>query len=148
MLAWLLAATSITAVDAELAFARDAQRIGQWTAFRKYADETAVMFNPQAVWARDFLASQKDPSKAITWAPSESWVSCDGRTAINRGPWRSPIGGKGYFTTVWVREEKLEVDLRRWGYAREAYGAFREIRVFSARAAAANRKFAENIVRK
>ena len=29
-----------TAVDAERAFARDAKRIGQWTAFRKYADET------------------------------------------------------------------------------------------------------------
>ena len=43
-----------TAVDAERAFARDAQRIGQWTAFRKYADQDAVMFTPQAVWVRDF----------------------------------------------------------------------------------------------
>ena len=33
---------------------RDAQRIGQWTAFRKWADRDAVMFTPQAVWARDF----------------------------------------------------------------------------------------------
>ena len=44
-----------TAVDAELAFARDAQRIGQWTAFRKWADRDAVMFTPQAVWAQHFL---------------------------------------------------------------------------------------------
>ena len=29
-------------------------RIGQWTAFRKYAGDTAVMFTPQAVWAQDF----------------------------------------------------------------------------------------------
>ena len=98
------AAASTSAVDAERAFARDAQRLGQWTAFRKYADETAVMFNPQAVWAHDFLAPLKDPPKAMRWSPSESWVSCDGRTAINRGPGRSLTGGQGYFTTVWVRQ--------------------------------------------
>ena len=62
MLALLLAAAAATpaiaqgsparsAVEAERAFARDAQRLGQWTAFRKYADLDAVMFNPQAVWA-------------------------------------------------------------------------------------------------
>jgi hypothetical protein len=106
MLVWVIAAASMTAVDAERAFARDAQRIGQWTAFRKYADETAVMFNPQAVWAHEFLASLKDPPKAARWAPSESWVSCDGRTAINRGTWTASARRKGYFTTVWVREGK------------------------------------------
>ena len=106
MLVWLIAAASMTAVDAERAFARDAKRIGQWTAFRKYADETAVMFNPQAVWAHEFLAPLKDPPKALSWGPSESWVSCDGRAAINRGPWTSPAGSKGYFTTVWFREDK------------------------------------------
>jgi hypothetical protein len=34
MLALLIAATSVTAVDAERAFARDAKRLGQWSAFR------------------------------------------------------------------------------------------------------------------
>ncbi len=53
--ALLLAAATPTAIDAEIAFARDAQRIGMWTAFRKYADRDAVMFTPQAVWARDYL---------------------------------------------------------------------------------------------
>ena len=47
---------------------RDAQRIGQWTAFRKYADRDAVMFTPQAVWAREFLKGRKDPPKAIALA--------------------------------------------------------------------------------
>ena len=102
----LVFAASLTAVDAERAFARDAQRMGQWTAFRKWADETAVMFNPQAVWAHEYLATVKDPPKSISWGPSESWVSCDRQTAINRGPWTSPSGAKGYFTTVWVREAK------------------------------------------
>jgi hypothetical protein len=105
MLLLLVAAASITALDAERAFAADAKRIGQWTAFRKYADETAVMFTPQAVWAQEFLAPLKDPPKAISWRPSDSWVSCDGRTAINRGPWTSASGKvHGYFTTVWFRE--------------------------------------------
>lgn len=103
----LLAAASVTAVDAERAFAADAREIGQWTAFRKYADDTAVMFNPQAVWATEFLAPLKDPPKSVSWGPSDSWVSCDGRTAINRGPWTSASRKtQGYFTTVWMRSGK------------------------------------------
>jgi hypothetical protein len=107
MIDLLLAASLATAIDAEHAFAGDAQRIGQWTAFRKYADESAVMFTPQAVWAHEFLGPLKDPPKAISWGPSDSWVSCDGRTSINRGPWNSASGkSHGYFTTVWVRGGK------------------------------------------
>jgi hypothetical protein len=102
--ALLLAASVPTAVDAENAFARDAQRIGQWTAFRKYADRDAVMFTPQAVWARDFLQDRKDPPKSVNWRPTDSFVSCDGRTAVNTGPWFGPRGAAGgYFTTVWQR---------------------------------------------
>ena len=100
----LLAASAATAIDVEHAFAADAQRIGQWAAFRKYADRDAVMFTPQAVWARDFLKDRKEPAKAVRWWPAHSFVSCDGRTAVNTGPW---IGGDGvhhgYFTTVWQR---------------------------------------------
>ena len=73
MLSLLLAAAAAaapTAVDAERAFAADAQRIGQWTAFRKYADRDAVMFTPQAVWAHEFLKDRKDPPKAVAWRPT------------------------------------------------------------------------------
>jgi hypothetical protein len=102
--ALLLAASVPTAIDAEYAFARDAQRIGQWTAFRKYADRDAVMFTPQAVWARDFLRDRKDPPKSVNWRPTDSFVSCDGHTAVNTGPWFKPGGALGgYFTTVWQR---------------------------------------------
>lgn len=102
--ALLLAAAAPTAIDAEKAFALDAQRLGQWSAFRKYADRDAVMFTPQAVWARDFLADRKDPPKAISWRATRSFVSCDGRTAVNSGPWFTPNGKlAGYFTTVWQR---------------------------------------------
>ena len=108
MIAAFLLATApvVAALDVERAFAADAQKIGQWTAFRKYADHDAVMFTPQAVWVRDFLADRKDPPKSVRWAPAHSFVSCDGRTAVNTGPWRAADGvHHGYFTTVWQRSE-------------------------------------------
>ena len=102
--ALLLTAAAPSAIDAEYAFAADAQRIGQWSAFRKWSDRDAVMFSPQAVWARDFLADRKDPPKSIRWQPAHSFVSCDGRTTVNTGPWFTPKGKlAGYFTTVWQR---------------------------------------------
>ena len=100
------AAATPTAVDAERAFSRDARRNGQWTASRAYADPDAVMFTPQAVWARDFLRGRKDPPAALSWSPNASYVSCDGRMAVNTGPWQS-VGGEqhGFFTTVWQHEK-------------------------------------------
>jgi hypothetical protein len=116
--ALLIAAAAPNAVDAELAFARDAQRIGQWSAFRKWTHRDAVMFTPQAVWARDFLKDRKDPPKAIRWRPAHSFVSCDGRTAVNTGPWWKADGTVGgYFTTVWQRTE------RGWRWAYDGGGA-------------------------
>jgi len=104
--ALLLAAAAPTAIDAERAFAREAQRIGQWSALRKYADQDAVMFVPQAVWARDFLRGKKDPPQSERWWPTSSFSSCDGRTAVNRGSWAAPRGSKqGKFTTVWQRDK-------------------------------------------
>jgi hypothetical protein len=104
--ALLLAATVPSAVDAEYAFALDAQHMGQWTAFRKWADKDAVMFDPQAVWARDSLKGRKDPPHAVRWWPAHSFVSCDGRTAVNSGPWIAADGKRhGYFTTVWQRTD-------------------------------------------
>ena len=114
MIAALLIASApvATAVGAELAFARDAQKIGQWTAFHKWADKDAVVFTPQAAWVRDAIPT-KDPPKAITWRPAHSFVSCDGRTAVNTGPWWT-VDGKpgGYFTTVWQRTNGQW----RWAY--------------------------------
>jgi hypothetical protein len=112
--AFLLAVAPVaTAVDAERAFARDAKRIGQWTAFRKWADRDAVMFTPQAVWASTFLKTMKDPPRSISWRPSDSYVSCDGRTAVNVGPWFTQDGRPGgYFTTVWQRTKEGW----RWDY--------------------------------
>ena len=101
-----LAAGSPTAIDAERAFARDAQRIGQWAAFRRYAAPDAVMFTPQAVWARDFLKGRKEPARAVSWSPAASIMSCDRSVAVNGGPYASPGGEKGRFTTVWLKGKR------------------------------------------
>lgn len=106
LLAAAASAAAPSAIDAERAFARDAQQIGQWTAFRKYADKDAVMFTPQAVWVQPFLKDRKDPPKVLRWWPTQSFVSCDRRTAVNTGPWVNADGtAHGYFTTVWQREK-------------------------------------------
>lgn len=106
MIGFLLLASApiASAVDAEIAFARDAKRIGQWSAFRKWADNDAVMFTPQAVWAKNFLKTLKNPPRSISWQPTQSFVSCDGRTAVNTGPWfTQDLRLAGYFTTVWQK---------------------------------------------
>ncbi|WP_126173924.1 hypothetical protein [Altericroceibacterium xinjiangense] len=97
-------ATPSTVVAAELAFARLAQEKGQWTAFREYATDDAVMFVPQPVNARDWLRSQSDPAQAVRWQPHQVWSSCDGSLAVTRGAWQGVEGVTGYFTTVWQRQ--------------------------------------------
>ena len=100
------AAAPTTAIDAELAFSRSAQKDGQWTASRSFAHPDAVIFTPQAIWARDFLKGRKDPPSAIRWSPNASFVSCDGRVAVNTGPWQDTSGRQnGFFTTVWQQEK-------------------------------------------
>lgn len=109
MLTLLLAAAAAatpTAVDAERAFSRDARTKGQWTATRAYAAPDAVMFTPQAVWARDFLKGRKNPPQSTRWSPNASYVSCDGHMAVNTGPWTTADGRQGgFFTTVWQNEK-------------------------------------------
>ncbi|QDP19450.1 YybH family protein [Sphingomonas xanthus] len=105
--ALLLAAANpaMRAIDAERAFAAQAQEAGQWTAFRNWSAPEAIMFTPNAGSAQAFLNDRKDPPIAVYWWPGRSFVSCDGNLAVNSGPWVRE-GGKtvGYFTTVWQRQ--------------------------------------------
>lgn len=101
----LLAAVSMSSpsvVDAERAYAAMAEEKGQWTAFRATAAPGAVMFVPDPVDAAEFLKGRKDPAIAVKWQPAQSFVSCDGKTGANLGPWQRP-DSVGYFTTVWTR---------------------------------------------
>ncbi len=104
---FLAAAAPHTAVDAERAFAADAQMIGQWTAFRKWAAPDAVMFVPQPANAHQFLTDRADPELSYQWWPAKAFVSCDGKTAVTTGP---AVRGtyRGYFTTVWRQQAEGE----------------------------------------
>ena len=110
-----------TAIDAERAFAADAQKIGQWTAFRKWATADAVMFAPQAGNAHDFLKGKKDPPSVGLLVAGQSFVSCDGGTAVNTGPWvangasRSAISppsgsGKPDGSWKWVYDDRRRAE--------------------------------------
>lgn len=98
----LAADPQTTAVDAENAFRRAAQAEGQWTAFRKFATDDAIIFTPQPEKAHGALPAA-DPPIAVQWWPAASFVSCDGTIAVNTGPWVRPAS-VGYFTTVWERQ--------------------------------------------
>ena len=120
ILALLLAAAAPTAptsaLDVERAFAADAQRLGQWTAFRKYAAPDALMFVPQPVIAQAWLKGRKNPPVSVFWWPGRSYVSCDGSVAINTGPWVRDYGKRvGFFTTVWLRQKD-----RSWKWVYDA----------------------------
>ena len=109
----LAAATPTTALDAEQAFFEDAQKLGQWSAFRKWAASDGLMFVPQPVNAQEWLKDRKDPPEAVKWWASHSFVSCDHSFAVNVGPWTREGGTRhGYFTTVWRRQ----ADGWRWTY--------------------------------
>ena len=55
--------------------------------------------------AQQWLKGKADPPVAVFWWPGRSYVSCDGKTAINTGPWVRQWGKSvGYFTTVWQRQ--------------------------------------------
>jgi hypothetical protein len=98
------AAASVTPVQAERDYARAAQTRGQWTAFRATAAEDALMFVPEPTRAVEWLAGRADPPVPVMWWPARSWVSCDGRLAVNFGPWLRKGGSvAGTFTTVWAR---------------------------------------------
>ncbi len=106
ILALVLSAATVaqTPIEAERAFAADAQTDGQWTAFRRWSTDDATMFAPQPVNAHAFLKDRKDPPRAIDWWPTASYVSCDGNLAVNTGGWQRANGSVGYFTTVWVKQ--------------------------------------------
>lgn len=94
------------AVDAERTFALAAQRIGQWTAFRQFAADDAILFLPQPTPVEQALRGAPDPVIAVRWWPARSWVSCDDSLAVNTGPWvRAHQDRVGYFVTIWQRED-------------------------------------------
>lgn len=88
----------------ELEFAQAARNKGQWTAFREFAAQDAVMFVPQMVRAQDWLKDRPDPAVAVRWQVHQVWSSCDGSLAVSTGAWQGQ-DRIGRFTTIWQRQD-------------------------------------------
>lgn len=102
----IAAAEPETAIDAERAFASDAQELGQFTAFRKWAAQDARIFGPWPIPHQQYLEGREDPETSIEWWPLLSLQSCDRSEAINLGHWRHVSGAVGYFVTHWVKTDE------------------------------------------
>ncbi|WP_284124207.1 hypothetical protein [Parerythrobacter aestuarii] len=101
-------------VATESAFARMAREEGQWTAFREFSADGALIHGRNgAIDARRWLSTQKDPEEAVEWGPRAVWMSCNGRLAVSHGRFRDPEGLLGRFITVWQRQPDGEY---RWIY--------------------------------
>ena len=92
-------------VATDIAFSRAARDDGQWTAYREYAADDAVMFVPDAVDAREWLAQQQNPAEPLQWQPHMVWSSCDGTLAVTQGAWQIGSSRNGKYLTVWRRQE-------------------------------------------
>lgn len=96
-------------VAIEIAFARNAQEIGENTAFRKFAAKNAVVFRPQPVLFLEYAKGQQDVPNTTRWQPHKVYSSCDGKTGAVTGAWQ--IDGKhGYFTTIWNWHDSSKAD--------------------------------------
>ncbi len=88
-------------IAAERDFAEQAQRHGQWTAFRATAAPGALLFWPHPMPVERALAGLSDPLQAVRWQPHRVIVSCDNTLAATTGASQTEGGGHGYFTTIW-----------------------------------------------
>lgn len=96
-------------VARDIAFSRAAREDGQWTAFRDFAAEGAVIHGANGpVDAASWLARRADPAVPKQWTPLSVWSSCDGQTAISQGKYADPDGEWGFYVTVWERQRDYE----------------------------------------
>ena len=102
-------------VAREIEFARAAREDGQWTAFRAFATDDALLHGRNGpVPAKAALGGLSNPEKAVQWAPRVVMMSCDGKTAVSQGRFLDPEGKVGTFVTVWERNGYL--DDYEWSY--------------------------------
>jgi ketosteroid isomerase-like protein len=98
---------SVLAADA--AFAVLSLERGQQAAFQANLADDGVIFRPDAVNGREWLATHEQASGRLEWSPEAAAVACDGQLAVTTGPWSylSPDGGDlavGHYLSVWRRE--------------------------------------------
>lgn len=99
-------------VETEYAFAKFAEEKGVKAAFLEFLTDDAVMFNPQAVNAKEMWRARPDDSPAtLSWYPTFADVSSNGALAYTIGAGEYRPKGKSdqtvYYSTyasVWLRQ--------------------------------------------
>jgi ketosteroid isomerase-like protein len=99
--------TSLADVQAvEAAFAARNLDRGQQAAFLEFIAEDGVLFRPEAVRGRDWLAIHESATGRLERVALATAVSCDGRLALATGRWTyaNEAGGEpagGHYLTIW-----------------------------------------------
>jgi ketosteroid isomerase-like protein len=94
-------------VEAERAFAAEAQRTGNGPAFRHYADDEAVLFTPDPQRAKDWLDAGHGPQGSLRWWPVYAGIAASGDLGFSTGPFFGGEGDQlyhGWFFTIWARK--------------------------------------------
>lgn len=106
-----VAADPASTIAAERAFSQAIVDDGQWAAFAAYAAEDAIMFTPDPVLAKEWLAGRETLGGSLSRQPHRMWTSCDGMLAVVQGAWQRGSDEFGRFHTVWERQPSGEY---RW----------------------------------
>lgn len=102
-------------VAREVELARAARERGQWTAFRAFATDDAVLHGRNGpVAAKPVLGQIDDPETPVQWSPRTIAMSCDGKLAVSQGRFLDQEGFVGTFVTVWTRDRND--DDYEWAY--------------------------------
>jgi ketosteroid isomerase-like protein len=94
-------------VDAERAFAAEAQRDGALSAFRHFVDEQGIVFAPDPQRAKAWFDAGHGPSGSLRWWPLYAGIAASGDLGFTTGPF---VGGEGerayhgWFLTIWGRK--------------------------------------------
>ncbi len=94
-----------TIVATEVAYARDAKELGQYTAASQYSANGALLHGRNGpVPALAVFTSTGNPETAVEWGPRTVVMSCDGALALSVGRFRDQEGLVGNYVTTWVRQ--------------------------------------------
>ena len=93
-------------VEAERAFAADAQARGWVAAFKRYAAPDAITFQPDPVNVHKVMADQRDEpaDRSLKWWPIYAGIAQSGDLGFTTGPYTVGNEGFGHYFTVWAKQ--------------------------------------------
>lgn len=104
-----IAAALEDVLAADAAFAARSVEVGQQAAFLEVLADESVLFRPDAVAGREWLATHESATGRLEWVPAAAAVNCSGQLAITTGRWQyvNAAGGEpvsGHYLSLWRRD--------------------------------------------